>query len=103
MKDKVEQFCAIKIFDRIKLNNPTKLHLLKHLKSEMAIMKKMDHPYIIKLTEIINDPDFHKLYLVMDYCFNGSLTRRVGVSRSRKKEVKPWKPLPENIIRKYFR
>jgi len=69
----------------------------------MAIMKKMDHPYIIKLLEIINDPDFHKLYLVMEYSFNGSLTRRIGVNRMRKKDWKQWKPLPENVIRKYFR
>ena len=48
---------------------------------EIEIMKRLDHPNIIKLYEIIDDPNSEKLYLVMpvaDYgesiewepCFN---------------------------------
>ena len=48
---------------------------------EMEIMKRLDHPNIIKLYEIIDDPNSEKLYLVMpvadygesiewDPCFN---------------------------------
>ena len=29
---------------------------LDNVQMEMAIMKKLDHPYILKLYEIINDP-----------------------------------------------
>jgi len=45
--------------------------------SEMAIMKKLDHPYILKLLEIIDDPDHCKIYLVMEYIKKGSLARKI--------------------------
>jgi serine/threonine protein kinase len=32
---------------------------------EIDIMKKLDHPHIVKLYEIIDDPSLEKLYLVM--------------------------------------
>jgi serine/threonine protein kinase len=32
---------------------------------EIEIMKKLDHPNIIKLYEIIDDPNSEKLYLIM--------------------------------------
>jgi len=30
------------------------------IEKEVAIMKKMEHPYIVKLVEIIDDPDVEK-------------------------------------------
>lgn len=32
------------------------------------MMKKMHHPNIAKLHEVINDPSYHKIYLVIDFC-----------------------------------
>jgi len=34
---------------------------------EVAIMKKMDHPNIVKLHEVIEDKNSDFLYLVMEY------------------------------------
>jgi serine/threonine protein kinase len=50
---------------------------LDDFNSEMGIMMNLDHPYILKLLEIINDEEHHKIYLVMEYIKNGSMTRRV--------------------------
>lgn len=37
------------------------------LEKESAIMKKMGHPHIVKLIEIIDDPDHHKQFLIQEY------------------------------------
>lgn len=33
----------------------------------MAIMKKLDHPHLVKLFEIIDDPKANKLYLITEF------------------------------------
>jgi serine/threonine protein kinase len=58
----------------------------------MAIMKKLDHPNIIKLFEIIDDPNDSKLYLITEFVKNGSLAARI-----RKRD------LTENQMRHIFR
>jgi serine/threonine protein kinase len=63
---------------KIPLGPPGKLFLKNDDKKgpepnrEAAIMKKLDHPSIVKLYEIIEDVERNKLYLVMDYVPNGS-------------------------------
>lgn len=49
-----------------------------NVKMEMAIMKKLDHPYILKLYEIIDDPAESKTYLIIDYVKNGSLVKLIN-------------------------
>lgn len=34
-------------------------------------MKKLDHPNIVTLHEVIENPDNDKLYVVMQYCPGG--------------------------------
>jgi len=43
----------------------------------MAIMKKLDHPHIVKLYEIIDDPQKKKLYLITELVKKGNLERKV--------------------------
>ena len=87
---------------------------LDNVQGEMAIMKKLDHPYIAKLYEIINDPNQHKLYLIIEYSKNGSVekkieklykqerrARRTGAITSNEEFKKP-QGLPEDTMRKYF-
>lgn len=37
------------------------------LEREVAIMKKIDHPHLVKLFEVIEDPYDEKIYLVMEF------------------------------------
>lgn len=30
-------------------------------------MKKIDHPHLVKLFEVIDDPDDNKIYMIMEY------------------------------------
>jgi len=45
----------------------------KLLETEIAIMKKMNHPNIVRLYEIIDDPDYTDLFIIMEYISGGSL------------------------------
>jgi [calcium/calmodulin-dependent protein kinase] kinase len=46
----------------------------KLLETEIAIMKKMNHPNIVRLYEIIDDPGYDKLFIIMEYISGGSLS-----------------------------
>eukprot|EP01022_Parablepharisma_sp_SALTPOND_P033060 TRINITY_DN88120_c0_g1_i1.p3 TRINITY_DN88120_c0_g1~~TRINITY_DN88120_c0_g1_i1.p3 ORF type:complete len:268 (+),score=37.98 TRINITY_DN88120_c0_g1_i1:1684-2487(+) len=86
----------------MKIMNKTKLKRLfvarqttayKLLETEIAIMKKMNHPNIVKLYEIIDDPGYNKLFIVMEYISGGSLHSL----------VKDGEPIPLDKCWKYFR
>ena len=59
---------------------------------EIAIMKKLAHPNVITLYEVIEDDESDKLYMVMDLAENGEITR--------------WKPsenkFKPNINKEYY-
>ena len=43
------------------------------VEKEIAIMKKMGHPHIVKLKEVIDDPNHNKQFLVEEYVPGGDL------------------------------
>ena len=43
----------------------------------MAIIKKIDHPYIVKLYEIIDYSSANKLYLITEFVKKGNLYNKV--------------------------
>eukprot|EP00826_Nyctotherus_ovalis_P035674 TRINITY_DN3081_c0_g1_i16.p2 TRINITY_DN3081_c0_g1~~TRINITY_DN3081_c0_g1_i16.p2 ORF type:complete len:222 (+),score=60.46 TRINITY_DN3081_c0_g1_i16:1098-1763(+) len=66
----------------MKIMNKTRLKRLfvaknttayKLLETEIAVMKKMNHPNIVRLYEIIDDPDYTDLFIIMEYISGGSL------------------------------
>lgn len=66
----------------MKIMNKTKLKRLfvskqttayKLMETEIAIMKKMNNPNIVKLYEIIDDPGYNKLFIIMEYISGGSI------------------------------
>jgi len=66
---------------------------VKVLLREIAIMKKLDHPNVLRLIEAMDDPDKDKLYLVVEYMSGGSVQDLID-SRG---------ALPEEEARQYFR
>lgn len=66
------------------------------LRNEIAIMKLLDHPNIVRLHEIIDDNDTGSLYLVMDYVEGGPIMSDKDVSTGNAV------PIPEPLARKYF-
>jgi serine/threonine protein kinase len=43
------------------------------IKREIAIMKKLLHPNILRLFEVLDDPKVNKMYLVLEYMKRGDL------------------------------
>jgi serine/threonine protein kinase len=68
----------------------------EELVKEIAILKKLHHPNIVNLVEVIDDPSTDSLLLVMEYVEGGTLQPR---------QVAPghWEPLPEREVWRYVR
>ena len=63
------------------------------METEIAIMKKMNHPSIVKLYEIIDDPGYGKLFIIMEFISGGSLHSSIDEK----------KPIAIDLCWKYFR
>ncbi|KAN0011962.1 hypothetical protein ACTFIU_000181 [Dictyostelium citrinum] len=84
---------AIKIFNKIRLKKQTmgigRTNAFDDVLKEIAIMKKMNHINVVKLYEVINDPQEEYIYIVMEYIEGGSIMSTNEAS--------------EDLARKYFR
>ncbi|EAR97504.1 Serine/Threonine kinase domain protein (macronuclear) [Tetrahymena thermophila SB210] len=71
-----QKYYAIKVSNKNKLKKKLvsqKINAFTLLEQEIAIMKKVDHPNIVKLHEVIDDSENNKLYLVMEYMKRGAI------------------------------
>ena len=59
---------------------------------EIALLKKLDHPNVVKLVEVLDDPDEDNLYLVFELVQKGEVL-----------ELPTDKPLDEDTARRHFR
>lgn len=90
------QLFAIKCYNKVLLKK--KLLALKkgvaydNVVREINIMKRLNHPNIVKLFEVIDDPNDDKIYMVMEYVKGGPVMN-VQVESE---------PLPEEKAKKYF-
>ncbi|NXX54208.1 KKCC2 kinase, partial [Scopus umbretta] len=78
---------------------------IEQVYQEIAILKKLDHPNVVKLVEVLDDPSEDHLYMASGTCFSAS---RRGTSSvlcclcSPVMEIPTLKPLSEDQARFYF-
>ncbi|KAJ9167472.1 hypothetical protein P3X46_022123 [Hevea brasiliensis] len=80
------QSVAIKIINKKKIANPT---LMSNIKREISIMRRLNHPHIVKLYEVLASKT--KIYFVMEFVKGGELFAKVAKGR-----------FSEDLSRKYF-
>lgn len=77
------------------------------MKEEIAILKKLNHPHIINMLEVIDDPNHEKIYLVMDFAESGAIAHwqssQSTFSLSSKLELSPSGHLEVGRIRQIVR
>ena len=75
---------------------------LSKVMAEVALMKKLDHPNICRLHEVIDDPSDHKLYLVLEFVKGGEVMNRVD---ERRYDTKMYRGgvIPETYLRTFSR
>jgi serine/threonine protein kinase len=70
---------------------------LEKIKREIAILKKCNHPNVVGLKEVIDDPHAEKIYLVLEYLAGGDI-------KWRNTTTNPPKPvLTQDEARRVFR
>ncbi|CAI9087255.1 OLC1v1021282C1 [Oldenlandia corymbosa var. corymbosa] len=83
---KTSENVAIKIIDKEKI---LKIGLIAHIKREISILRRVRHPNIVQLFEVMATKS--KIYFVMEYVKGGELFNKVAKGR-----------LKEEVARKYF-
>jgi len=78
---KDDKFYAIKIFHKSRLCklrvSPTETAMMDVLR-EVMIMKQLDHPNIVKLVEVIDDPESDNFYMVLEFVEGGWIFEGCG-------------------------
>lgn len=69
--DHNKKFVALKIIDRKKLN----LILQKHVKFEIILLQKLNHPNIVKFYETFSNED--SIFISLEYCSGGNLQQYI--------------------------
>ncbi|XVF05842.1 hypothetical protein REPUB_Repub05bG0208100 [Reevesia pubescens] len=80
------QSVAIKVINKKKLSSTS---LMSNVKREISIMSRLNHPYIVKLYEVLATKT--KIYFVMEFVKGGELFAKVSKGR-----------FSEDLSRKYF-
>ncbi|KAA0052614.1 hypothetical protein IC582_017821 [Cucumis melo] len=83
---KTNESVAIKVIDKEKI---LKGGLIAHIKREISILRRVRHPNIVQLFEVMATKA--KIYFVMEYVRGGELFKKVSKGR-----------LKEEVARKYF-
>lgn len=81
------QHAAIKEINLTKLNS----RLRQSLESEVSILKRISHPHIVTLLDVLESHG--RLYLIMEYCAGGDLAHI----------IKTYGKLPEHLVRSMMR
>lgn len=99
---------AIKVANKKKLRKTllnVKNSTYTQLEREIAILKKLDHPHVVKLIEVIDDIQNDKLYLVMEYVKLGHIfsAKHIGYLRETGDYNADRKEIQMSTVQKYMR
>lgn len=101
---------AIKVIKRSLLKKMQNSNSIERFRKEVAIMKKLNHKNVIRLYEVIDDPESDKMYMVMQYMEKGELLRARPLGEHHGKESSSsdddggaFEPLSEAKVIKYIR
>jgi len=89
---------AMKVFNKnvLRKKRMGMKNLLQDVEWEIKVMRMLDHPNCMKLYEVLDSLEFHKLYLRVEYAPN-------GVSmKAEDNEMQECEPLSEEQARSYF-
>ena len=50
-------------------------HMKKFMVREIDVLKKMSHPNIVKLLDVVENNETNTIYLILEYCKNGDFSR----------------------------
>jgi serine/threonine protein kinase len=105
-KDKhtYEQF-AVKIMNKDKLKKIKQgkdRNAYDCVKDELKVLERLDHPNVIFLREIIDDPHHPDIYLIMEYHSKGSLGDQLNQLNKNKKQSERSKGLDIYKLRLYL-
>lgn len=76
----------------MEVKNKDALYLIRE---EIAIMKKLNHPNLVQLIEVLDDPEEDSMYMVLEMCKRG-VVMKVGLDEQAD-------PYPEETCRCWFR
>lgn len=71
-----KQVYALKVMDKKRLRRKRVgrfSNALQSLKKEIAVWKKLSHPHVVKLAEVIDDEEHHHCYLVSEIMVGGQV------------------------------
>jgi serine/threonine protein kinase len=74
--NKSQQQYAVKILNKanlLRVHTDMNTTAMDKVHQEIRIMKSLNHPNVIKIYTIVDDPDEYKLYLVMEYLEGGQV------------------------------
>lgn len=74
--NKSQQQYAVKILNKtnlLRVHTDMNTTAMDKVQQEIRIMKTLNHPNVIKIYTIVDDPDEYKLYLVMEYLEGGQV------------------------------
>lgn len=81
-------------------NNRSRREAENGILRELAIMKKLDHPNVVKLHEVIDPKGKENIVLITEFMEKGTLLKRVDGGKSGKIL---FKRIPEEVVRMQFR
>jgi serine/threonine protein kinase len=85
---------AVKIYDKYKLLDP---HKLNNVKREIIILRKIDHPHIIKFFYALEDK--RQIHLVMEYVGNTSLNNYIKMKQGRRLDERESKRIFAQLVK----